>query len=325
MIAIQNMKTPGTIFTILFYTLIAAPVYSSPMTDTYATGDTLTATKMNNIKSAVNDNDGRIDANTIKADANTVKADANTAKADANTVKADANTVKADANTVKADANTADIAALQAASTCPSDMVASGTLCIDKFEASVWNAATGGNQISGAASAIYNTCSDTGSNCTNAIYARSVTDVQPAYDITQYQAAIACANVGKRLPTVSEWLIAAAGTTESNGDGAAANCNNEAGGGGSLRNTGSPANCVSAAGAFDMIGNVWELTSDFHFGAVANGTAEDISTNATTAKVVALGGDFADNASIATTMATFVLAPTDNLNTTLGFRCVKDL
>lgn len=36
--------------------------YADSIADDYATGDTLTATKMNNIKSAVNDNDSRIDA-----------------------------------------------------------------------------------------------------------------------------------------------------------------------------------------------------------------------------------------------------------------------
>ena len=36
--------------------------YSAPVTDTYTTGDTLTAAKMNNIKSAVNDNDLRLNA-----------------------------------------------------------------------------------------------------------------------------------------------------------------------------------------------------------------------------------------------------------------------
>lgn len=34
--------------------------FSAPITDTYATGDTLTASTLNNIKSAVNDNDSRI-------------------------------------------------------------------------------------------------------------------------------------------------------------------------------------------------------------------------------------------------------------------------
>jgi len=452
MITLQNMKTPGKIFAIAFCTIIAAPAYSASITDTYASGDTLTAVKMDNIKTAVNDNDTNTATNTAgiatnvtgiatNATAAAANATAIAAKADASAAMTNAadiatnvtaignNTAaisgKADASAVTINAtgiatnvtaiatnttaiagkaassavttntadiatnvtaitanataiagkaassavttNTADIAtnvtaitanattiagkadsstvttnttgiatnvtaitALQAAPTCPTDMVKSGTICVDKFEASVWDAATAGNQISGAASAIYNTCSDTGSagsntnavaiDCTNAIYARSVPSVEPAYDITQYQAAIACANVSKRLPTVSEWLVAAAGTTTGNGI-ATADCNNPASGG-SLRTTGSPANCVSAAGAFDMIGNVYELTSDIHFGGVANGT----NGTTTAAKVVALGGDYQNLLnSTDTTLDALVLPPTDILNTTLGFRCVKDL
>ena len=38
--------------------------YSGEITDTYTTGDTLTATTLNNIKSSVNDNDANVGANT---------------------------------------------------------------------------------------------------------------------------------------------------------------------------------------------------------------------------------------------------------------------
>ena len=41
---------------------ISQLAYSAPITDTYTTGDTLTATTLGNIKSAVNDNDTRISA-----------------------------------------------------------------------------------------------------------------------------------------------------------------------------------------------------------------------------------------------------------------------
>jgi len=42
---------------------ISQLVYSAPITDTYTTGDTLTATTLGNIKSAVNDNDSRVTTN----------------------------------------------------------------------------------------------------------------------------------------------------------------------------------------------------------------------------------------------------------------------
>ena len=96
-----------------------------------------------------------------------------------------------------------------ATGTCPDDMVASGSLCVDKYEASVWDAPTGGSQI--AASTCLADGSDCGKNAANPIYARSVAGATPAGSITWYQAVQACANVGKRLPTTSEWEMAAAG------------------------------------------------------------------------------------------------------------------
>lgn len=42
--------------------LFSCASYASPITDTFADGDTLTATKLNNTKDAVNDNDSRITA-----------------------------------------------------------------------------------------------------------------------------------------------------------------------------------------------------------------------------------------------------------------------
>ncbi len=275
-------------------------------------------------------NTADIATNTADIATNTADIATNTADIATNTADIATNTADIATNATDIGTNATDIAALQAASTCPSDMVASGTLCVDKYEASVWDAATGGTQISGAGNAIYNACSDTGdagsagngvaTDCTN-IYARSVTGVKPAYDITQYQAAMACANVGKRLPTISEWLIAAVGTASGNGS-AAADCHNPLGGAAAVRDTGEPANCVSAAGAYDMVGNVWELTSDILLeGSLAIGTANTVNDM----MAVALGSDYLALGSTESTVDTFFIVPDDFGNFSLGFRCVQDL
>ena len=56
------MKYSTGILSIVGLLAISQLVHSDAITDTYSTGDTLTATTMNNIKSAVNDNDARITA-----------------------------------------------------------------------------------------------------------------------------------------------------------------------------------------------------------------------------------------------------------------------
>jgi hypothetical protein len=55
------MKNLLEIASIIGLTVITQIAYSAEVTDTFTTGDTLTAEKLNSIKSAVNDNDTRID------------------------------------------------------------------------------------------------------------------------------------------------------------------------------------------------------------------------------------------------------------------------
>jgi hypothetical protein len=54
------MKNLLKIVSIIGLSVITQTAYSAEVTDTFTTGDTLTAAKINNIKSAVNDNDTRI-------------------------------------------------------------------------------------------------------------------------------------------------------------------------------------------------------------------------------------------------------------------------
>lgn len=88
----------------------------------------------------------------------------------------------------------------------------------------------------------------------------SVENKKPWTNVARHQADALCARVGKRLPTSAEWYSAALGTPDS-GD-----CNSE----GALRNT-SESSCRSGAGAFDMIGNAWELVSSVVVDGVADG------------------------------------------------------
>src|SRR5262249_33343623 len=95
------------------------------------------------------------------------------------------------------------------------------------------------------------------------ICAMSLPSEIPSANITWFQAQEACANAGKRLPTSAEWQVGANGTPDTGG----------AGKGTTARHnhpllprtppTGSRSGCVSARGAFDMVGNLFEWVADW--------------------------------------------------------------
>jgi formylglycine-generating enzyme required for sulfatase activity len=158
-------------------------------------------------------------------------------------------------------------------------------VCLDRYEASVWRVpnptttnaslvrkiqlgrattadlAAGGATRLGTASDDYAPCADNGQNCANDIYAVSLPSLLPSAFITWFQAQEACANAGKRLPTSAEWQVAANGTPDPGPDDHATTCNTANNATTTL--TGARSACVSARGAFDMVGNVAEWVADW--------------------------------------------------------------
>ncbi len=176
------------------------------------------------------------------------------------------NTFVSGETAVAADVNANFQALKDAINNCPSDMVKAGSVCVDIYEASVWDSYTmdGTGTQYGASSDDY-LCNDNGNDCSssaaNPIYARSIADVTPARYITWFQAQQACANSGKRLITNAEWQMAAAGTPDPGTytDNTTTDCAVSS----SLSGTGSRSSCVSNWGTYDMVGNVWEWTADW--------------------------------------------------------------
>ena len=169
--------------------------------------------------------------------------------------------------------NDSRIVALEAAlanvGTCPSGMVKVGSVCVDIYEASVWDAPDDTATTQYGASSDDYPCGDNGNDCSkadnlgeanaNAIYAQSVALETPARYITWFQAQQACANSGKRLITNAEWQMAAAGTPDPGTDDGSTDCAVSS----SLSDAGSRSSCVSNWGTYDMVGNLWEWTADW--------------------------------------------------------------
>jgi hypothetical protein len=181
-----------------------------------------------------------------------------------------------------ASADAADFPALPVRR-CAPDAVIAGTVCLDRYEATVWRVpnptttnailvrriqagrATRNDLTAGAATQLgtavdYAPCADNGQNCANDIYAVSLPAEIPSARITWFQAQEACANSAKRLPTNAEWQVGANGTPDPGPDNGTTDCNSATG---SVSLTGARSSCVSARGAFDMVGNLAEWVADW--------------------------------------------------------------
>jgi formylglycine-generating enzyme required for sulfatase activity len=241
------------------------------------------------------------------------------------------------------------------AKVCPPDSVAAGTVCLDRYEASVWRipnattinaalvakiqlgsataadlAAGGATQV-GTVSDDYAPCAHNGDHCANEIFAASLASVTPASSITWFQAQEACANSGKRLPTSAEWQVGANGTPDAGPDNGTTDCNTASD---SLPITGARASCVSARGAFDMVGGVAEWVTDWiaaptactRWGSFSDDDMCLLGASETTPAPAAFvrGGAFAGlGGTKAGPLAVHPFQPTRSNATFIGFRCAR--
>jgi formylglycine-generating enzyme required for sulfatase activity len=244
---------------------------------------------------------------------------------------------------------------------CAADAVISGTVCMDKYEASVWRVpgpttinkglatkiqqgkATAADLTNGAAMQLgvpgdnYAPCADNGQNCTDDIYAVSLPGVIPSTGITWFQAQAACENARKRLPSNAEWQVAAAGTPDAGPDNGTTDCNTTTA---TFMlpedpvNTGSRSGCVSARGAYDMVGNLFEWVADWAphsttcgaWNAVASPTGDDqcFAGAATTGAPGALlrGGNFNSGTNAGPLAVAGNIEPS-SAPVRVGFRCAR--
>jgi formylglycine-generating enzyme required for sulfatase activity len=171
---------------------------------------------------------------------------------------------------------------------CPADSVAVGPVCIDRWEASVWEIpesnraliarvqrgrVTKEQLIAGGAVQVSamteGTCAEVSypptfpvdGAWTKPLYAVSVPGVLPTTCTSWFQAQQACRLSGKRLLTNEEWQAAAAGTPDPGIlDDQTTTCA-VASPFGVL--TGSRSACRSSWGVHDMVGNAWEWVAEW--------------------------------------------------------------
>jgi formylglycine-generating enzyme required for sulfatase activity len=139
-------------------------------------------------------------------------------------------------------------------SLCPAEMVfvpgSNGGFCLDKYE----NSAGGQCPNSNPASEVETQANINYADC----QAVSAAGAIPWRNLTQIQAVNLCAKAGKRLPTSEEWFAASLGTPDKNADWGSDDCQVNNNWKQQPGLSGSGKNCVSYAGAYDMVGNVWE-------------------------------------------------------------------
>lgn len=249
----------------------------------------------------------------------------------------------------------AALAAPAQAKRCPKGSVQVGPICVDTYEASVWEIPAANTRLikrvqkgridaavdlagatqHGVTSDDYDPgCPDTAAGCKD-FYAVSVPGVTPSAHLTWFQAAAACRNAGKRLLTNAEWQMAAFGTPDPGTDNGTNDCNITST---TLTlpedpvTTGSRGLCVSDVGAFDMVGNLWEWAGDWGeragactswsatFGTDASCVGGDGSVHLPGALI--RGGDFGDGPAAGVFAVAGLFDPSFALFG-IGFRCAR--
>jgi hypothetical protein len=237
---------------------------------------------------------------------------------------------------------------------CGPHEVAVGPICMDAYEATVWrvpdpdtsNASLVRKIRSGRASRIdlalggasriglgvddYAPCADNGDLCAGDIFAVSLPSEIPSGWATWFQAQEACANSGKRLPTNAEWQAGASGTPDPGVDDGTQDCTIE---GDRLSPTGERTRCVSARGAFDMVGNVAEWAADWVAApSICTGWAgfsddamclAGASTDHPAPGALVRGGAFAGLGGAGAGPFSIVAFPPFRSTIFVGFRCVR--